>query len=244
MERGRLSGRGYHRIRRVARTIADLGPDPVREIDEGDRGARTRVAHRRPSDRRVEGSRMMSLVERAHLAALAGFDHMTTPRLVALCSGRSPVEAYAMATGAAPPSPPIAGAFRAVSRPRGSMDGLGARDHATSVVAERCADLGVEILVPGDPGWPAQLLDDPRRPAVLFAQGDPGVLRNRRVGIVGTRNPTRRWCPDRSAFRRRARGSRRLCRVRSRVGCRWRGPPRCARCRSGSSGRGRRERAR
>ena len=34
MERGRLSGRGYHRIRRVARTIADLGPDPAAEIDE------------------------------------------------------------------------------------------------------------------------------------------------------------------------------------------------------------------
>ena len=28
IERGRLTGRGYHRIRRVARTIADLGPDP------------------------------------------------------------------------------------------------------------------------------------------------------------------------------------------------------------------------
>jgi magnesium chelatase family protein len=33
LERGRLSGRGYHRIRRVARTIADLGMEP---------GARTR----------------------------------------------------------------------------------------------------------------------------------------------------------------------------------------------------------
>ncbi len=34
MERGRLSGRGYHRIRRVARTIADLGTDPMPLIDE------------------------------------------------------------------------------------------------------------------------------------------------------------------------------------------------------------------
>jgi magnesium chelatase family protein len=29
LEAGRLSGRGYHRVRRVARTIADLRPDPV-----------------------------------------------------------------------------------------------------------------------------------------------------------------------------------------------------------------------
>ena len=34
MEKGRLSGRGYHRIRRVARTIADLAPRPSAVIDE------------------------------------------------------------------------------------------------------------------------------------------------------------------------------------------------------------------
>jgi magnesium chelatase family protein len=34
MERGRLSGRGYHRIRRVARTIADLGVESTPVIDE------------------------------------------------------------------------------------------------------------------------------------------------------------------------------------------------------------------
>jgi magnesium chelatase family protein len=36
IERGRLTGRGYHRIRRVARTIADLGPtvSPVDMIDD------------------------------------------------------------------------------------------------------------------------------------------------------------------------------------------------------------------
>jgi magnesium chelatase family protein len=43
MERGRLTGRGYHRIRRVARTVADLravegtaAPDPDRGVDVGD----------------------------------------------------------------------------------------------------------------------------------------------------------------------------------------------------------------
>jgi magnesium chelatase family protein len=33
IERERLTGRGYHRIRRVARTIADLGPEPPELVD-------------------------------------------------------------------------------------------------------------------------------------------------------------------------------------------------------------------
>jgi magnesium chelatase family protein len=35
LERGRLSGRGYHRIRRVARTIADLQSANSRSIENG-----------------------------------------------------------------------------------------------------------------------------------------------------------------------------------------------------------------
>ncbi len=34
MERGRLSARGYHRVRRVARTIGDLRPDGAEVLDE------------------------------------------------------------------------------------------------------------------------------------------------------------------------------------------------------------------
>ena len=134
---------------------------------------------------------MMSSVDRAHLAALAAFDLMTTPRLVALCSARSPVEAYAMASGAASPSPAIAGTFRRFPELAARWE-ASARSITPASMADRCAELGVRILVPGDADWPAQLLDDPRRPAILFAQGDPGVLAARRVGIVGTRNPTRR----------------------------------------------------
>lgn len=36
LERGRLTGRGYHRIRRVARTLADLGGGVERRIEERD----------------------------------------------------------------------------------------------------------------------------------------------------------------------------------------------------------------
>ena len=36
MEQGRLSGRGYHRVRRVARTVADLRGDETDTVDEAD----------------------------------------------------------------------------------------------------------------------------------------------------------------------------------------------------------------
>lgn len=133
----------------------------------------------------------MDAENRAHVAALAGFDHMTTSRLRALLSGRSPIDAYAMAAGLTEPSAPVDRILRRspslASRWRTSALSIRPDD-----VGERCARLGVRILIPDDPLWPPQLHGDPRRPAVLFARGDPEVLDGRRVGIVGTRNPTRR----------------------------------------------------
>lgn len=134
---------------------------------------------------------VLSATDRTHLAALAGLDLMSTSRLVALQAGRSPVEAFAIATGEAAPSGGIAALFD-------HNDGLrerwkvSAHQNQPAAVAERCERLGVEIVAPGDPAYPPQLTDDPRRPAVLFVQGDLSVLDARRVGIVGTRNPTRR----------------------------------------------------
>ena len=51
---------------------------------------------------------------------------------------------------------------------------------------------GVEVITADDPTYPAQLLDDPRRPPALFVRGDLSALDARRVGIVGTRNATQR----------------------------------------------------
>jgi len=141
----------------------------------------------------------MSPDGRAHLAALAGFDQMTTARLNLLMSGRSPSEALAMARGDVPPSPAIAGEFHRYGDLRRRWAESG-RTIDPGAVAARCAELGVRILVVGDADWPAQLRDDPRRPAVLFAQGDPAVLDARRVGVVGTRNPTRRGAQTAARF--------------------------------------------
>jgi DNA processing protein len=56
---------------------------------------------------------------------------------------------------------------------------------------ERHGRDGRRVLVAGTPGYPARLLHDPAPPAVLFAAGDPSVLAQPTVAVVGTRNATR-----------------------------------------------------
>lgn len=46
---------------------------------------------------------------------------------------------------------------------------------------------GIRVLFADDPEYPASMRGDFAAPAVLFAKGDVGAFRNRRVGIVGTR---------------------------------------------------------
>ncbi|MFK7917057.1 MAG: DNA-processing protein DprA [Ilumatobacter sp.] len=133
----------------------------------------------------------MNAAERAHLAALAGFDLMTTTRLVALQVGRSPIEAFHVASGAVAPSGSIGALFDQQPELRRRWAASADKNQPADVAA-RCRDLAVHIVVPDDDEYPPQLIDDPRRPALLFTQGCLGGLGMRRVGIVGTRNPTRR----------------------------------------------------
>lgn len=127
----------------------------------------------------------------AFVAALAGFERMTTNRLSGLLAHRSPEDAFVIATGGCAPPEPFATLFArepdlvaawrrsAVQRP-------------PDEVWQQCLGAGVDVVVAGDRRYPAPLLDDPRRPAALFVRGDLGVLDARRVGIVGTRNATQR----------------------------------------------------
>ncbi|RLE25931.1 MAG: DNA-protecting protein DprA [Actinobacteria bacterium] len=127
----------------------------------------------------------------AYVAALAGFDRMTTARLKSLLAGRTPEESYAIATGQARAPGPVASLF--ARNPdladRWRIDGtVRTAEHSW----QECLDAEVSVVMPGDSEFPAQLLDDPRCPAVLFVRGALGVLDARRVGIVGTRNATQR----------------------------------------------------
>ncbi len=135
----------------------------------------------------------------AYVAALAGFERMTTNRLNGLLARRSAEQAYAIATGASAPVEPFATLFSRepdlASAWRREID-----RRPLDQVWEQCCAAGVHVIVAGDVGYPAVLLDDPRRPAALFVRGDISVLDARRVGIVGTRNATQRGRETASRF--------------------------------------------
>jgi len=132
-----------------------------------------------------------ALPDAAYVAALAGFERMTSRRLRSLLASGSGRTAYRIASGAEVPRGLLATMLR-------SDDGLArdfreqARRRTPEACWEQCRQAGIEVLTTGDPRFPAQLLDDPACPPVLFARGDPCVLDARRVGIVGTRNATQR----------------------------------------------------
>lgn len=141
----------------------------------------------------------MNTEERIHLAALAGLDMMTTARMFALQRGRTAIDAFAVASGEAAPSGAIAALFERNPTLR-TRWAASAASNRPDDVAQRCGDLDLRIVVPGDAAFPSQLEHDPRRPAVLFARGCLDALAMRRVGIVGTRNPTRRGTQTATRF--------------------------------------------
>jgi len=68
-------------------------------------------------------------------------------------------------------------------------------DNAVAAVQRawrRQTELGIQVVLAGQPSYPARLADDPQAPAVLFCLGDPAVLSERpTAALVGTRAPTR-----------------------------------------------------
>jgi DNA processing protein len=126
-----------------------------------------------------------------YAASLAGFERMTTGRLATLLAGRTPDEAFAIATGRRSAPEPIATLLARDPELAAAWRAEATRREPAAMWAQ-CVAGGIQVILPGDPAYPPQLLDDPRRPAVLFVRGDLAVLDARRVGIVGTRNATQR----------------------------------------------------
>lgn len=126
----------------------------------------------------------------AYAAALAGFERMSLHRLLALLRHHSPVEAFAVATGEAPPLP--GGLIAKVLGQPDVRDAwrCGRLRHDPGQVWQRCLDLGVDVTYLGHPAHPALLANDPLPPPVLFSCGDRELLEGRRVALVGTRNAT------------------------------------------------------
>ncbi len=122
------------------------------------------------------------------LAALAGFDLMTTSRLRVLLAHHEPAEAFAVAAGAAPAHPTVAAMLR--GDVRAAWRAAAAR-RPPDQWAQRCRQAGISVVSTRDQSYPDVLRHDIDPPPVLFLRGDLAVLDARRVGVVGTRNATR-----------------------------------------------------
>jgi DNA processing protein len=128
------------------------------------------------------------LPQQAYAAALAGFPYMTIHRLGALLRHNTPAEAYEVAAGQQGPSALIQRVL-ADADVRAAWQ-RAARSRLVDDVWARCDRSGVQVLVHGQPDYPALLSVDLLPPPVLFAKGDLGVLAGRRAAIIGTRNAT------------------------------------------------------
>ncbi len=124
----------------------------------------------------------------AFAAAMAGLRRMGPSRLTAMLATVTPEEAWRrLSAGAAWDD---AGVVQALGR---ASDGLlgawraAAREVDVAGLWRRTVDLGVGVTTRGSAGYPAVLAADVEPPAVLFHQGDPGLLDGPRVAIVGTR---------------------------------------------------------
>lgn len=133
------------------------------------------------------------------LAALAGLDRMTTRRLRVLLDGVTPEEAYAVVAGEQRPSRRVTAMFAENEGITKSWRDE-ARRRNPADCWRQCVEHGVSVVTPADDAFPSQLLGDPACPAVLFVRGELSVLDARRVGIVGTRNATRRGCQTAARF--------------------------------------------
>lgn len=127
----------------------------------------------------------------AWVAALAGLPGMGPVRLSALLAAWPAAEAWDRVR---------AGGVHREAVVAARARGLRAEADAAWVAAARTVDVarlweqhraaGVDVLVAGDPRWPASLRDDPEPPAVLFVRGSSRALASPAVAVVGTRRCT------------------------------------------------------
>jgi DNA processing protein len=147
-------------------------------------------APRESRQRRDSGA--LEPTEAAGVACIAGLPAMTTARLRALLAIGSPADALAVVRGERPPPPGVVAAALGADAGLATKWEVAVREHPPERCAERLERSTTQVYLPSAPAFPPQLAVDPRCPAALFVRGDLAVLDARRVGVVGTRNCTRR----------------------------------------------------
>lgn len=130
----------------------------------------------------------------AALVALGGLPDMGPSRLRAVSARGGPAAAWlALAAGRFTPDPELQRAASGADLPALLRRwGVAARATDPAALLARQEAAGVEVLVPGRPGWPAVLDADPEPPAVLYCRGDRSLVGSPpAVAVVGTRRASR-----------------------------------------------------
>lgn len=151
-------------------------------------GGAAEVPVERPAVESGAGERGVELPAEAFATALAGLLGMGPARLAALLAAVPPHVAWArVARGHRWAEPSVR---RALGPEPDKV--IAAWQQATATVDltevwQRVLSLGVTVDLHGTAGYPPALAGDLEPPAVLFHQGESGVIQGPRVAIVGTR---------------------------------------------------------
>jgi DNA processing protein len=124
----------------------------------------------------------------AELAVLAGLPGMGPRRLRMLLSHFEPSEALQVLARPDKMSADLRALYPQDLRERWAN---AVQSCDLGPVMEHCTKSGIDAARFGSAQYPLVLLADPVPPAVIFWRGDLSLLSARRVGIVGTRHPTR-----------------------------------------------------
>ena len=192
LERNRLTGRGLHRVRRVARTLADLSGGRATS------STRSSISHGAQHARRSGGmdaggggmtgadpAPARGLRRRARRAA-----EMWPSRLRALLRRRRPADGVGVGRPArAPLAKVLADAERRGRARSPTVRAAARRRRSRARSGQRCTAAGVAVHLLGAAGYPSVLAADREAPAVLFARGDLDALDGRRV--ADRRHPQR-----------------------------------------------------
>ncbi len=119
----------------------------------------------------------------ACLVALAGLEQVGPSRLAGLLEGRTAQDAWAAVCRGWVRQPGVTAAL-------GAAWAAAARATEPAALLDAHRAAGVAVLRPDDPRLGGAFDDDPLPPPVLFALGDPGVVRGAAAAVVGTRDCT------------------------------------------------------